>query len=469
MVNVYCATDWTVENTATDIFATSLSTTTLTVTAVQNYVEQDLSPTITFCTAAHRITYEYINVTQDAKAYVTLSVERVSLIGIDDSATVTVESNFEWDYSYEVDNGWYIVSRDGDNIVITSTANNETDEDLEDIITITAGDGVKNVDEAHIYIVEENNTNALILVYTITEADTKVTLPLQGTVNCTVSWGDVSSDTVTSTKPTHTYETVGEYTVVINGTVTLLSHSGITSASAINTTLTAVKQWGNTGLTSVSDALDYCEGLTSVPADTQESFANVTTCAYMFYYCTALTSVQEGLFAKCTSASTFQYTFRNCSSIKEIPSGLLDNCIAATSFYYTFSYMDGLTIIPEALFSKNNNVNTFYGCFSDDTSLTTIPANLFANCSKATTFGYAFYDDAALTTISESAFTGCSGVTTFTYCFANCPALTSVPENLFKDCTAVTTSLLTGSSLMQPDSILLLRLSLLKRPALKVS
>ncbi len=554
-VTVDCGCEWTVDNGAADLFSTTLSTTTLTVAAGQNTVEEEISGTITLMTSAERIsfatiavtqaaygapeitvetnevnfaatgeltaelaveatadwtaepadawltveksgdgitltasenedtaerstkvtltctdgygtTYEYVNVSQDGKAYVTLSQENVSFTGAGDSAAVTVESNYDWDFTYDTDNGWYTVTRDGDSLIISSTKDNETAEDFESTITVTAGDGAENVVEAQITVVEENIGNALILVYTITNVGTTVTLPLQGTVNCTVDWGDGNEDTVTSTKPTHTYVKTGEFIVVVKGTVTSLSHSGINSTSAVNTSLTAVRQWGNTGLTSASYAMYYCEGLTSIPDDTFGSFADVTGCDYMFEYCTSLTSIPEklfayaekaanfnycfaycsglteipaGLFDKCFSAGTFEFTFRSCSGIKEIPSGLFDACTAATSFYYTFSHMDALATIPTGIFSKNTEATTFYGCFCRATSLTTIPENLFANCSKVTSFSYTFYEDPALTTLPESTFAGCTGVTTFMYAFASCPALTSVPENLFKDCTAATT------------------------------
>ncbi len=556
VVTVDCGCDWTVENNVSDLFTSTITnSTTLTISAAQNYVENDLTGTITLftsfarisfatitvtqaaygapeitvetnevnfaaageltaelaveatadwtaesadawltveksgdgitltvsenedadkrstkvtlaCSDGYRTTYEYVNVSQDAKAYVTLSDENILLTGADESATVTVESNYDWDFSYDTDDDWYTVTRDGDSLIITSTRDNETTEDYESTITVTAGDGAENVVEAQITVVEENIGNALILVYTITDGGTTVTLPLQGTVNCTVNWGDGTEDTVTSTKPTHTYDKTGSFNVVVKGTVTSLSHSGINSSSKVNTTLTAVRQWGNTGLTTATYAMYYCEGLTSIPDDTLGAFANVTKCTYMFEYCTALTTLPEGLFAyaskvtdfkycfaycsglteipagffsKCTSADTFQYAFDYCSALTTIGEGVFDGCTAATSFYITFGYCESLKTIPEGIFSNNTAVTTFYGVFRNCSSLTSLPENLFANCSKSSTFAWAFYGDASLTSVPESTFAGCSAVTTYTYCFTGCSSLTTVPGNLFKDSPAAKT------------------------------
>ncbi len=553
-VNVDCGTEWTVENHASDLFTTTIAnSTTLTVSAGQNTVEQEQTGAVTLMTAAQRIefatitiaqgaygapeitvetnewkapaagalsteiavdatadwtaeaadewlsvektdtgvsltaeenedtaeretkvtltctdgirtVYEYVNVSQDAKVYLTLSAENVSLAKTDDASTVTVESNYDWDFSYDTDNGWYTVSRDGDSLTITSTADNETDEDFESIITLTAGDGAENVVEAQISVVEENNAEALILIYTTTSDGTTITLPLAETVDCSVNWGDGSSETVTDAAPTHTYETAGEYEVVVNGTVTGLSSKSFASSSK-TPVLTAVKQWGKTGLTTMANAFYYCKKLTSIPDDTFGAFADVTTFGSAFYYCSGLTSIPEGLFdhaskattfsstfyycstlpsipaalfAKCTEATDFTSTFHYCKGVTEIGAGQFDNCKKATTFDTTCGYVTSLTAIPEGLFANNTEATTFYSVFRNCTALVTVPENLFLNCSKVTTFSYVFYSCSSLPSVPENVFSGCTAVTDFSSAFYGCSSLTSAPGGLFSDCTGVT-------------------------------
>ncbi len=85
----------------------------------------------------------------------------------------------------------------------------------------------------------------LVLTYSVS-ADTGITLPLYGEVDCMVDWGDGSElEAVTSQWPTHTFATAGEYDVEIVGTVTALKSLG-SNGTAIPGTyrITAVKQWG---------------------------------------------------------------------------------------------------------------------------------------------------------------------------------------------------------------------------------
>ncbi|MCD8288040.1 MAG: hypothetical protein LUC18_04280, partial [Porphyromonadaceae bacterium] len=294
VINVDCGTDWTVENTASDLFETTIGSNSLTVTAEQNTVEEDLTGSITFYTAAQhvkfatvtvtqsaygapeikagtdewhvpavgdltteitveasaewtventaewltvettdsglsltavengeteerstkltlpctdgiRTSYEYISVTQDPKAYISLSDEELSVKGSGETVSVTVESNFDWDFSYDTANGWYTVERDGDALNLTVDVN-PADEERDGSIIVTSGDGAENTAQAQITFTQGENVIPLILTFTTTAAGTDIILPLEGTVDCIVDWGDGSDpETVTSTLPTHTY------------------------------------------------------------------------------------------------------------------------------------------------------------------------------------------------------------------------------------------------------------------------
>ncbi len=302
---------------------------------------------------------------------------------------------------------------------------------------------------------------AMVLTYTITSSNTVIKLPLYGSVDCTVDWGDGSSlESVTSSNPSHTYVNAGEYDVVIKGTVTQLSSYPIRNDNSVNL-LTAVRQWGLTGLVSMENAFINCNYLASVPADEYGAFAEVTTfyqafCGYLTLtsieglldYCSKVTNfewafsgiscpIPSGLFDNCTSATNFASTFRWSFFECEIPAGLFDNCPLATTFYYTFDE-DGVTSIPEGLFVNCPNVTDFEGVFRDNNHITEIPGNLFAVDSRATNFEEAFTMCENLVSIPEGLFDNCPDATNFARAFYDCKALTSIPEDLFKNNTKVT-------------------------------
>lgn len=121
------------------------------------------------------------------------------------------------------------------------------------------------------------------LVYNnINEGDT-ITLPLKGTVNCTVNWGDGVSETFNAPiDATHTYSTSGAKTVNIIGTLTQFGAGYISQ-----TKLTSVTNFGNIGLTNLSFAFKGATQLLSVPSSIPASVTNV---AGMFQYCTLFNS-----------------------------------------------------------------------------------------------------------------------------------------------------------------------------------
>lgn len=100
--------------------------------------------------------------------------------------------------------------------------------------------------------------------------------------------------------------------------------------------ITSVIQWGNTGLTSMQNALKGCVNLTSIPSDTDGSFTNVTTFSNAFYGCTSLREIPADLFVNCDKVETFSFCFDD-AGLEPIPAGLFDNCIATETFASVFS------------------------------------------------------------------------------------------------------------------------------------
>jgi surface protein len=117
----------------------------------------------------------------------------------------------------------------------------------------------------------------LVLVFNTSLGNLTIELPLNGTVNATVDWGDSLSDVYTTAGTrTHTYASGGEYTVRVSGTVTQFG-SGATALTRPE--LTKCLSFGTIGITSLHGAFRNCANLTEVPAVLP---SGVTSLANMF-------------------------------------------------------------------------------------------------------------------------------------------------------------------------------------------
>lgn len=104
---------------------------------------------------------------------------------------------------------------------------------------------------------------------------TTVSLPLLGTVNVNVDWGDGNSNCYTSSgEKSHSYASDGIYTVQISGSLT---HFGNYCKRPF---LTSVVSFGDLGIENLNAGFYYAENLTSVPAVLPSS---VTDLSYLFY------------------------------------------------------------------------------------------------------------------------------------------------------------------------------------------
>jgi surface protein len=105
------------------------------------------------------------------------------------------------------------------------------------------------------------NPDNLVLVFDTSFGDLTVEVPLAGTVNCTIDWGDGLSDSYTTTgTKTHTYAAGGVYIVQVSGSLTGFG------GSVTRPELTACLSFGEIGLTSLLNAFHSCANLTQVPA-----------------------------------------------------------------------------------------------------------------------------------------------------------------------------------------------------------
>ena len=105
-------------------------------------------------------------------------------------------------------------------------------------------------------------TDMVLLVDTAApSAGTTVTLPLAGTVNVTVDWGDGNYDTyTTSGNKTHTYASAGQYRVRVEGSLTGFG------AAVSRPELVGCLSFGRLGITSLALALRASTNLTQCPS-----------------------------------------------------------------------------------------------------------------------------------------------------------------------------------------------------------
>ena len=263
------------------------------------------------------------------------------------------------------------------------------------------------------------------------------TLPLysSGTYDCTIDWGDGSTSEVTSYDDgdkTHTYATSGTYDITISGT---FSSIYVNNSSTVATQLTAVKQWGDTGMDYFKNAFYGCSKLASLPdGSIPAAGTDFTSC---FQGCSSLTAIPAGLFDYNTAATTFQACFRECSSLTSIPSGLFDNNTTATNFGYCFFGCSKIEAIPAGLFDYNTAATNICRCFQGCSKIEAIPAGLFAANTAVTDFSYCFYNCITLTAIPAGLFNANTAVKDFFYCFYGCSKIEAIPAGLFATNTAV--------------------------------
>ena len=121
----------------------------------------------------------------------------------------------------------------------------------------------------------------MVLKYKITSPNTSITIPLNGTVNVTVDWGDgsVKQKVTTVGSQKHIYVNIGLYTVTISGS---LSHFGSEydfMADGLGPYLLSVENWEGLGLTSLRCAFYQANNLISVPSILPTS---ITDLSWMF-------------------------------------------------------------------------------------------------------------------------------------------------------------------------------------------
>lgn len=284
---------------------------------------------------------------------------------------------------------------------------------------------------------------SLILEYTV-PAGGKIILPLSGAIDCTVDYGDGYSEKLaltlnpaTGSLINYEYAEAGVYEVSVSGSVEqLYSLQGHSETS--RSYLTAVKQWGNVNLTSMYYAFYLCSNLKTLPENTTDSFAEVTTFKYAFEGCSGLQTIPASLFSGCDKVTDVLGCFTKCASLTSVPENLLAPLKNVTSLQSFLAHCKQLKTIPAGFFARSPQITTLKYTFSGNTAFETLPAGLFKGLANATNFEETFYGCTALKEIPDEFFAGCTSADIFRSCFFGNKALTKVGRNVFKECTNVT-------------------------------
>ncbi len=212
-------------------------------------------------------------------------------------------------------------------------------------------------------VAEEETSTTMKMTFTFDNDSTTLLMPTSGTNNYEIDWGDDSVETITSTNPSHTYDTSGTYQVSITGTCPIIRAYG---AGVFQSYLVSVDQWGDLGFTQLNEMFLNCTNLASLPSTGSIYPGTTTEAYYMFNGCTSLTTIPSNLFKNCTDITTVSGCFQECTSLTSIPNNLFYYCSSMLDYSYIFYKVPSLEY-PTNLF------NTSY-------------------LSIATGFEYAFYE-----------------------------------------------------------------------------
>lgn len=199
----------------------------------------------------------------------------------------------------------------------------------------------------------------MVLEFDTSLGDLTIEMPLAGTVDCTIDWGDGNSDSYTTTGiKTHTYASGGTYTVRVSGTLTQFGSSTVGARPE----LTKCLSFGEIGLTGLGNAFRNCSNLTVVP-DLLPQLSSVTGLASTFRDATSFNydiggwdvSTVTGMFGVFYGATSFNQDISgwDVSSVTSMGNMFRD----ATSFNQDISVWD-MSSGP-ALFSMFNGATSF--------------------------------------------------------------------------------------------------------------
>jgi|GEM_PF-4763449 len=199
-----------------------------------------------------------------------------------------------------------------------------------------------------------------------TTASESVTIPTAGTVayNCSVDWGDGSAvGNYSGTTPviSHTYASAGDYEVTITGDFPRFDYY----LSGFESTLVAIRNWGNTLFDDMKSAFRGCVNLVVSATDAPNLDAGCSLYR-AFRGCTSLTTVDFSQW-DVSMIADFGQMFRDCSGITSIDLSGWD-MLAATSLASMFQ---DSTADPDLSAWDIRNVTDMSQFFGNTISLST--------------------------------------------------------------------------------------------------
>ena len=197
------------------------------------------------------------------------------------------------------------------------------------------------------------------LEYLTTSDTSSFTLRSTGTVDYEVDWGDGTVETLTTTAPTHTYSSAGEYTIKVTPAEGS-TYRPYFSDAVSDTSIASVSGAGGSQLgTTLNVAWSGANNMTSFSSDIDTS--SVTNFSSAWGGCTGLTSFPQ---LDVSSGTSFDYTWYNCRALTSFP---LINTSSGTSFSGTWLSCTGLTSFPQLDVSSGTD---FYRAWRDCSGLT---------------------------------------------------------------------------------------------------
>jgi surface protein len=199
----------------------------------------------------------------------------------------------------------------------------------------------------------------LVLVFDTTLATgTTVTVPLAGTVDVVIDWGDGTSEAFTTTgNKTHTYAAEGEYTVRVSGSLTGFG------STASRPNLTKCLSFGDLGLEFLTTAFRNCVNLTEVPDALPSSVTNING---MFFSATSFNQNIGGW--DVSSVTIMSSAFRGATSFNNGGSADINNWDTSSVTSMSFMFL--------AANSFNQNIGGW------DVSSVTTMASMFSGANS---------------------------------------------------------------------------------------
>ena len=228
-----------------------------------------------------------------------------------------------------------------------------------------------------------------LTVDTSKAASNLFSLPLTGSVNVAVDWGDGTGIQTTRTSGLlqHTYASDNVFTINIYGALSQYGSSALSTSNG-SQLVTGVTSWGTLGLTSLNSAFYYAQNLTVVPSSIPTT---VTDLGYMFAGSTFNQSINSWDTSRITNmtgmfhaATSFNQSLNlwNTSSVTNM----------SYMFWYAYAFNQNIdawnvsnVVSMTHMFSRATSYNN--GCAS---GVTSCPLNSW-NTSKVTDMSWMFY------------------------------------------------------------------------------